>query len=285
MRRFLTKLAESPLAQTWLVLGMLAIAFIVDEVGVWITDDRIAKVYCEVMIPFVYVLYLALFLIGLVLFVTSFLRRGWRRKLLWLFSLAVIVAIFMLLFRLDSAFHEEPVRRHTDCLAWYARNGRRLLREHWQSGLLILALLALQWFLDGGERLLRMEVFINEMLTTPRCVARKEARRKWRRATAKVLLGIVIGFAMFFFATQAWVRVDHGEDATIGPCTYYGRPLSFSMSAPGLSIMHSAAHFKCLNFVFDIIFWCGMAWLILFAPDIRRSCQERRVCSQATSGI
>ena len=37
MRRFLTKLAESPLAQTWLILGMLAIAFIAYEVGGWTT--------------------------------------------------------------------------------------------------------------------------------------------------------------------------------------------------------------------------------------------------------
>ncbi len=63
MRRFFKRLAESPLAQTWLVIGLLAVIFLVVEVGTWISDNQVAMSYSLVADPFVFILYLVLFLI------------------------------------------------------------------------------------------------------------------------------------------------------------------------------------------------------------------------------
>ena len=91
-----------------------------------------------------------------------------------------------------------------------------------------------------------------------------------RRASIKVLLGIFVGIALFLIVSRTWVRIDHSEDATIGPCTYYGRPLSYQMTAPGLSIMQNIGSIKPHYLVFDIFFWCCIAWLVLFAPEFLR---------------
>ncbi|MBR3923987.1 MAG: hypothetical protein IKJ45_12790, partial [Kiritimatiellae bacterium] len=95
-------------------------------------------------------------------------------------------------------------------------------------------------------------------------------QRQRRRASIKVLLGIFFGLALFLIVSKVWVRIDHNEDATIGPCTYYGRPLAYKMIAPGLSIMDTVGSIKPLYLAFDIFFWCGIAWLVLFASDMRR---------------
>lgn len=255
---------ESPLAQTWLMMGLLAIIFLVIEVGTWISDDQIAVSYSLVADPFVFILYLVLFLCGLVFLVTSFLRRGWIRKLLWLCSLAIAVSIFLLLFRLfglDSDFHDKPVYREPDCLAWYVGLGRYFFREHWRRGLAILLLLTVQWLLDTGERLLRRALFIRDMRNSPLGARPEEERRTWRHDVGKVALGIIAGFAIFVFATINWVHIDHNQDATIGPCAYYGQPLVFTTYGPRIIIVH---------LLLDIAFWCCVAWLLLFLPDIWR---------------
>lgn len=271
MRKFMKKLEERPLAQAWFFILLESAAIIMSDVGLCIEDDRIAETFCNVFFIVAPCIYLFLFLGSLVLFATAFLRKGWKRKLLWLCSFANIGVLLILVFGLHIVLHEEPMLRGADQFTWYTEQGRRVLGEYCPMCIMGLILLAAQWFIDHIERRIGKTSTIHDVSSSN--IAQSESlmlQRQRRRASIKVLLGIFFGLALFLIVSKVWVRIDHNEDATIGPCTYYGRPLAYKMIAPGLSIMDTVGSIKPLYLAFDIFFWCGIAWLVLFASDMRR---------------
>ena len=280
MRKFMKKLEERPLVQALFFILLESVAIILSDVGLAIDDDRIAKIYDNVFFIVAPCIYLFLFLSSLVLFASAFLRKGWKRKLLWLCSFANIGVLLLLFFGLHIVLHEEPMLRGTDQLAWYTEQGRRVLNKYCPWCILGLDLLAAQWFIDHIERRIGKKKFLSYVSFEG--VEQKETlalQRERRHAAIKVLLGIVAGFAIFILTSRLWVRIDHSEDATIGPCTYCGRPLAYKMIAPGLSIMDTIGSIKPHYLVFDIFFWCSIAWALMFAPDIIR----RRARSSSSS--
>ena len=271
MRKFMKQLEERPLAQAWFFILLEFVANIMSDVGLYIEDDRIAKMYGNVFFIVVPCVYLFLFLGSLVLFATAFLRKGWKRKLLWLCSFANIVILLLLFLGLHIVLHKEPMLRGTDQLAWYLEQGRRLLDEYCPWCIIVLDLLAAQWFIDHIERRIGKKSTISDVSSGDIVQAESMmSPRQRRRASIKVLLGIFVGIALFLIVSKTWVRIDHSEDATIGPCTYHGRPLSYQMTAPDLSIMQNIGSIKPHYLAFDIFFWCGIAWLLLFAPEFLR---------------
>ncbi len=270
-QRLVTILVERPIVQTLFFLALESVAIIMTNVGYCLEDDRIAEIYGNVLFIVAPCIYLFLFLGCLVLFATAFLRDGWARKILWLCSFAITVSLLLLLFGLHYAFHAAPMLRGADILAWYMERFHHVLNEFFPWCLLVPELLAVQWFVDHIECRLRKKRAIDEGSSGNINHAKHGILCENRRvAGVKVLLGMFAGIAMFLFVTRAWVRVDHSQDATIGPCTYYGRPWPFAMSAPGLSIMYSAGLTKLHYLALDLLFWWGVAWLLLFAPEIMR---------------
>ncbi len=264
MKRFFSWLASSPVAQTAGLFLALFVCVVLDSAGYFVAEEN-WRVYDSYETPVERWIYIILFVCWLALFCTAFLRRGAKRKFLWLGSFCAITAITVLLILQWNAFHDAHMTRKDTFFDWYSKRNWTIFKEHYLRYAFLALLCAAQWLIGRRDRQLKAGL--------PACESGDSRQALKRKAilAAKVLAGIAIGYVAFRCAAGICVHTDHAYDAYEGAYRYYGFPLPFSLSNPDMNPLARFFTMKFQRVAFNMLFWCSAAWAVLFAPQICRA--------------
>ena len=277
MKTLVKIITDNPLGHYAIMLVVFVVDFLLWNSNEMFNLEEMTRSQFALIQLIVHFMYMGFWLFWLVLFATAFLRQGFRRKLLWLGSFAAITASFVLFYVLNRQYHfDNFMTRDDEWLSWTLKSNWRVFTQFYLLHIGICVMFAWQCASCFIERRLRKLYGVcngGEENAEPD-VCRADRKRRILNG-ARIVIGMVVGIALFFVARRVCVYVDHAHDATTGPYSYYGFPLPVNIGGPEVSTFSAIYSAKLQRMCFNLLFWCSCVWMLLFSPDIVRYIKVR----------